>query len=75
LEFVKKDILKATTQNALFYGVVMALLKTGFTNDFESHYITEFTKEVITMSENAVNYFEKAFFLKSSNLSTFIFYF
>ncbi|XP_058799448.1 uncharacterized protein LOC131668955 [Phymastichus coffea] len=65
---VKHDVLKAATKNTPFYGVVTAIVMTGFVNGPERQLMTEtFLKEVMTLCEDATNYFLLAFSSKSSN--------
>lgn len=69
---VKNDVLKAATKNTPFYGVVTALLMVGFGNGPERQLMTEtFLKEVMTLCEDATNYFLHAFSAKSSNPGNF----
>ncbi|XP_001601186.3 uncharacterized protein LOC100116772 [Nasonia vitripennis] len=68
-ELAKKDIFKAATQETPFYGLVLALFLTGFSDGPEAATVSkDFLEQVISMIEQAVTFFLNALSSKSSNL-------
>ncbi|KAJ8686191.1 hypothetical protein QAD02_021985, partial [Eretmocerus hayati] len=71
LNLLKRDILKAATQNSPCYGVVTALLSTAFKSGPECNLITEpLLEEILTLLEEAVQDFLSMFSSKSSGLGS-----